>query len=109
MIGSLRPTCPHAPQVWRKDDDRQQEKDAGDFKPKDAAQALEGAKEAADAASDASAGLNRSPGRLNGSRDPGSRARNRWRLRLDLRRSVRRGWSLNRGRQPFTGHLAGDP
>jgi len=108
MIGSLRPTCPHAPQVWRKDDDRQQEKDAGDFKPKDAANALEGTKKAAHAASDASAGLNSSSGRLNGCWNPWGRARNWRRLRLRWIRSLRRGRSLNRGRQPLARHFAGD-
>jgi hypothetical protein len=78
MIGPVRPTGPHPPKVWRKDDDRQKEEDAGDFEPQDAAYSPEGAQKATHAASDTAAALNgSSPHRLSCRLAPNCRVRNR--------------------------------
>ena len=53
MIGPLRPTCPHAPQIRAKDDYRQKEEDAGNFEPDDAANAPKGTKKTAHATGNA--------------------------------------------------------
>lgn len=57
MVGTLEPTGPYTPEGGSKDDDRQEEENAGDFKPEDAAYAAEGAQETAYAACDAAGSL----------------------------------------------------
>jgi hypothetical protein len=54
VIGSMQKACPDAPEGRRKDDHGQEEEDARDFKPHNAAYAAKGAQEAADAAGDSS-------------------------------------------------------
>jgi len=55
MIGAMRPTRPHPPQIRAKDDYRQKEEDAGNLEPNNAANTPEGAKETSHAAGNASA------------------------------------------------------
>ena len=112
MIGSVRPTGPHAPKIRRKYDYGQKKEDTGDLKPDNSADAPEGAQKAAYATGNATAGLNGLPG------GPGSclALDGRRRIRLNLRRGLLldlrwgllpRGGSCRR-RQPLAGHLAGD-
>ena len=102
MVWSLRPTGPHAPEIWRENDHRQKEEDAGDFKPQDAAYALEGAQKAANAPSYTPTGLNDFSSRLRRHLDPGCRIRNR--LGLGLRCRGR----LHGSFEALARHLAGD-
>lgn len=56
----IRPMCPtgsHAPQIWRKHDDRQKEEDSGDLKPHDAANTAKGFEKAAHATGHSATGL----------------------------------------------------
>ena len=106
MIGSMRPTGPHAPEIGRKDDNRQQKKDAGDFKPQYPAYAHEGAEKSTETAGDSTAGL--SDG------GPGLPAAiccagNRLGLGLGWSGSVARGGGLGSSRKPLAGHFACDP
>ena len=63
MIGTVQVAGPDAPQGGGKDDDGQEEEDAHNFKPQNAANAAEGAQEPAHAPGNAAAGLS---GRLTG-------------------------------------------
>jgi hypothetical protein len=101
VVGAVRPTGSHAPEVWSKDNHRQKEKDARDFEPDNAANAPEGAQKATDATRHASAGLD---GGLPGGLDPNCRVRKRLGLMLGLLR----GCGLCRGRQALASHAAGN-
>ena len=57
MIGTMIPTGAGGPNHWSKDNYWEQKKDAGDFKPNDAAHSAEGAKKAADTLGYTAAGL----------------------------------------------------
>jgi hypothetical protein len=57
MIGTMIPTGAGSPNHWSKDNYREQKKDAGDFKPNNAADSTERAQETADALGDTVTGL----------------------------------------------------
>jgi len=105
MIGPVRPTCPHTPQIRAKDDYRQKEENAGNFEPDDAADAPEGTEKTAYAADNASTCLSGGPP-----------------CGFDSIRCVSNGLGLSRGligslprgsgfcgsRKPFARHFAGN-
>ena len=70
MIGSLSVAVPGAPGDGRKDHDKEQEKDAGDFEPQNSSDALKRAKESSHAASHSARCASR---RLRGGAAPGCR------------------------------------
>jgi hypothetical protein len=108
MIGPMSPTGPHAPEIWRKNDDRQKEKDTGNFKPQNSPHAPERTKKAPHSARDASACLGGIPGRLGNRLASNCRVCSRLRLGPDLLRDRGRGDGLHGGRKPLACHLAGD-
>ncbi len=55
MVGTVGVAQAGAPERGREDDHRQEEEDAGDFEPEDAADTAEGLEESAEAAGDAGA------------------------------------------------------
>ena len=55
MVGTVGVAHAGAPERRRKDDHRQEEEDASDFEPEDAADTAEGLEESAEAAGDARA------------------------------------------------------
>lgn len=105
MIGAMRPTRPHAPQIRAKDDHRQEEEDAGNLEPDNAAHAPEGTEKAAHATGNASAGLSSGlPCGLYAIRC----ICNGLRVWLGLGGSLPHGSGFDRSRQPLASHLAGD-
>jgi hypothetical protein len=66
VVGAAKPTGANAPKRRGKNQHRQQEEDARDFKPQDAANAAEGAQKAANSACKSSAGPARSSARSAG-------------------------------------------
>ena len=105
MIGALRPTSPHPPQIRAKDDYRQKEEDAGHLEPNDAANAPEGAKKTAHAAGNSSAGPSSN---LSGSFDAIRCVRKGLRLRRGFIRGLARRGGFCRGGKPLASHLPHD-
>ena len=57
MVGPVSPACPHLPEIWREDNDRQQKKNAHYLEPDDAAHTAEWPQKGAHAAGNPSGGL----------------------------------------------------
>ncbi len=57
VIRSVEPTRAHAPKIWRKCDDREQEEDPGNFEPNDSTNASKGSQEPTHTSGNTSAGL----------------------------------------------------
>ena len=106
MIGPVRPTGPHSPQIRAKDDYRQKEEHAGNFEPNDAANPTEGAEETANATGNATAGPDSG---LSGSLDAIRCVCNGLGLSLGLISSLPRRGGFCRSRQALPRHLAGNP
>ena len=109
VIGAVRPTGPHAPEIRRKNDHRQQEEDACHFEPNDAAHASEGSKKAAHAACHASTRFHGcSRGVLRSRLNANCRICNRLSLRYVLRLVLRRHRRFHRSGHSLAHHFAGD-
>ena len=98
MIGAVEAAGPDAPQSGGKDDDGQEEENAGDFKPENSAYTAEGLQETAYAAGDA-------PGDLTGRLPFGAALRDGFSGWL-LRRRV--GCSSRTGSDSLAGNASGD-
>lgn len=104
MIGALRPTGPHPPQIRAKDDYRQKEEDAGNLEPNDATDTTEGAKKTAHATGNPPTG---SSSGMRCGLDAICCVGNG--LRLGLIRGLPWRGGFCRGGKPLAGHLPHDP
>lgn len=109
VVGSLGPARAHAPEIWRKDDYRQQEENSGDFEPDDASRAAKRSEESADPPRESGTLLSIAPPgrapRLR-SRAPSRAVGLNWRIYRGLR--LGSDDSLSLARQHLSHHAASD-